>query len=72
MQNLSNRVFIRPSEIQEIYGISKSTAYRQMAKNKFPQLISLSTRCVGWRKEDLDNHFNSIGNNATNDDNFNL
>jgi|GEM_PF-2660131 len=71
MKNLSNREFIRPSEIQEVYGISKSTAYRQMKKNEFPLAIKLSVRCVGWKKVDLDNHFESIGRNSSNDEVYN-
>lgn len=56
----TNKAVIRPFEIQEFYGISKSTAYRLMEKGMFPELISLSPRCKGWRKADLDSHFNLI------------
>lgn len=56
-KNLSQRVFIRPAEIQQLYGISRSTAYRLMACGEFPSLISLSARCKGWHKSELDAHF---------------
>lgn len=59
MSNIQ-KVFIRPSEIQSIYGISKSTAYRMMNKGIFPELVTLSTRCKGWRKADLDAHFKLV------------
>jgi len=66
MQNLKNRLFIRPSEIQSVYGISRSTAYRLMALNQFPQLITLSPRCVGWSVSELDAYFGLIPKNAAN------
>jgi len=56
-KDFSQRVLIRPKELQDIYGISISTAYRMMSKNEFPQLISLSPRCKGWSKVALDAHF---------------
>jgi predicted DNA-binding transcriptional regulator AlpA len=52
------KIFVRPSELQLIYGISRSTAYRLMKKDMFPQLLSLTANCRGWRKTDLDAHFN--------------
>lgn len=58
--NKYQKVFIRPSEIQSIYGISKSTAYRMMSKGIFPELVALSPRCKGWRKADLDAHFKLV------------
>ena len=60
MKNLSNRRIIRPSEIQGIYGISRSTVYRQIQQNKFPARVQLSPNCVGWNKEDLDKHFGLV------------
>ncbi len=56
-KDFSYRIFIRPSEIQALYGISRSTVYRLMSKNKFPKLVSLSDRCKGWPKALLDEHF---------------
>lgn len=55
------RLFIRPKEVQSVYGISKSTAYRLMSKGIFPQLVTLSPRCKGWRKSDLDSYFKLCG-----------
>jgi predicted DNA-binding transcriptional regulator AlpA len=56
-KDLSNRNFIRPSEIQAVYGVSRASAYRWMAEGKFPKLVSLSERCKGWKKSELDKHF---------------
>ena len=55
--DLNNRNFIRPSEIQEVYGISRSTAYRLMKMGTFPQLTALSLRRKGWKRSELDSHF---------------
>ncbi len=60
MSSIENKIFIRPSEIQAIYGISRSTAYRLMSNDKFPKLICLTEKCRGWRKQDLDIHFNVV------------
>jgi len=57
LKNLSQREIIRPSEIQGLYGISRSTAYRLMKVGKLPKLISLSPGCKGWHKRELDTHF---------------
>jgi len=59
-KSLAQRIIIRPSELQALYGISRSTAYRLMNLGQFPPLMHLSPRCRGWYKSILDDHFNSI------------
>jgi len=59
-KQLSERLFIRPSEIQDLYGISRSTAYRLMKLGKFPALVNLSPRCKGWNRSTLEQHFKNI------------
>ena len=54
---LSQRTLIRPSEIQSVYGVSRSSAYLWMNQGNFPELVHLSPRCRAWRKADLDAHF---------------
>jgi predicted DNA-binding transcriptional regulator AlpA len=54
---LGQRTLIRPSEIQSVYGVSRSSAYLWMGQGKFPKLVHLSPRCRAWRKADLDAHF---------------
>jgi len=56
--DLSQRLFIRPSEIPKLYGISRSTVYRLINKQEFPKPTKLSARCVGWPKTTLDEYFN--------------
>ena len=56
-RTLDQRTLIRPSEIQSVYGVSRSSAYLWMGQGKFPKLVHLSPRCRAWRKADLDAHF---------------
>jgi len=58
--SLDDRKIIRPSEVHEYVGISKSTAYRRMADGTFPSLLRLSTRCVGWRKSEIDEYLSNL------------
>ena len=54
------KVIVRPMELERMYGVSKGTAYRLMGENKFPQVIKLTERSVGWKKTVLDQHFGLI------------
>ena len=62
-RTLDQRALIRPSEIQSVYGVSRSSAYLWMGQGKFPKLVHLSPRCRAWRKADLDAHFGLTGDN---------
>ena len=62
-RTLDQRTLIRPSEIQSVYGVSRSSAYLWMGQGKFPELVHLSPRCRAWRKADLDAHFGLTGDN---------
>jgi len=62
-RTLDQRTLIRPSEIQSVYGVSRSSAYLWMGQGKFPKLVHLSPRCRAWRKADLDAHFGLTGDN---------
>ena len=62
-RTLDQRTLIRPSEIQSVYGVSRSSAYLWMSQGNFPELVHLSPRCRAWRKADLDAHFGLTGDN---------
>jgi len=49
-----NPNIIRPSGIKDAAGISKSTAYRLMEQGKFPKVIKLTDKAVGWRASDIE------------------
>jgi len=56
-KDLSQRVFIRPGDIQAVFGISRSTAYRLIKEGDFPQTVKISQRCTGWHIETLKKYF---------------
>ncbi len=60
IMSFSSKMIIRPKEISEYAGISRSTAYRLMAVGEFPKLVKLSTRCVGWRTSDIDDFLEGL------------
>ena len=41
-------------------GLGRSTIYRLIASNRFPQPVKLTTRAVGWRKADVDRWSESL------------
>lgn len=46
---------LRPQKLAEYIGTSLRTVYRLDEKDPtFPSKIVLTTRCVGWRKADVD------------------
>ncbi|MXX35305.1 MAG: AlpA family phage regulatory protein [Gemmatimonadetes bacterium] len=40
-------------EVEDETGLNRSTIYRQMKAGKFPKPDRLTTRRVGWRREDI-------------------
>ena len=44
---------IRLPEVLKLYPVSRSTWLAGVKAHKFPAKISLSRRCVGWRKKDI-------------------
>ncbi len=45
--------FIRPSEIQSITGLSKTTVWRLEGKKAFPRRHQISPGAVGWRLSEV-------------------
>jgi prophage regulatory protein len=39
---------LRSPAVQSLTGLSRSTLYRIIAKNEFPQPLTLGVRAVGW------------------------
>lgn len=47
--------FMRPIAAAKYLGISRTTLYQlSELDTDFPRKIKLSSRCVGWRRTDLD------------------
>lgn len=54
--------YYRLSEIKENYKMSKSTIYRLIKKNSFPEPTRLSKRMVRWPKSKLEKWETERGN----------
>ena len=48
-----SHIILRLPSVIERTGLSRSTIYLMMSKNKFPLPISLGDRAVGWLEEDI-------------------
>lgn len=44
---------LRLKEVIERTGLSRSTLYELMAKDKFPKQILITERCVGWVEDEV-------------------
>jgi prophage regulatory protein len=47
-------MFLRIGVVMRITGLGRSTIYRMMAEDEFPQPVRLTRRLVAWRRADLD------------------
>ena len=54
MSNSIHKYFLRLKEIVMLSGLSRSTIFRLIKQNKFPNSVKLSGRAVGWKKSDFD------------------
>jgi prophage regulatory protein len=47
-------MFLRISLVMRLTGLGRSTIYRLMAEDEFPQPVRLTRRLIAWRRTDLD------------------
>lgn len=47
-------VFVRMHKLRQMTGLGRTTIYRLMAQNLFPNSVQLGPRAVGWRLSDID------------------
>ncbi|MEL7802756.1 AlpA family transcriptional regulator [Sulfitobacter pontiacus] len=45
---------LRCQDVQEVTGLSRSTIYRMMNRDDFPQATKLGIRAIGWRQSAVD------------------
>ena len=45
------------SDLTSIYSMSRSSIYRAMAEDKFPTPIKLTSRSIGWWREQVEHWF---------------
>lgn len=55
---MSKRIYRLKALVSEL-GLSKTTIYALIKEGQFPKPVSLTTRSVGWRAEDIEEWLNS-------------
>lgn len=53
-QELSEKQVLRSFDVQKLTGLSRTTLWRLSRLGDFPTPIKLSTRCVGWRRTEIE------------------
>ena len=51
---------LRRKDIENKFGLSRSTIYAMMANGRFPKPVKLGHRAVGWRSDDLQSWFENM------------
>ena len=51
---------LRRKDIENQFGLSRSTIYAMMANGRFPKPVKLGHRAVGWRSDDLQSWFENM------------
>ena len=51
---------LRRKDIENRFGLSRSTIYAMMADGRFPKSVKLGHRAVGWRSDDLQTWFENM------------
>ena len=51
---------LRRKDIENQFGLSRSTIYEMMANGRFPKPVKLGHRAVGWRSDDLQSWFENM------------
>lgn len=64
---MTNKI-LRRAEVLSRTGLSVSTLYYFMEKNRFPKRIKLGVRAVGWLEKDIDDWINSRCSNSAETD----
>ncbi len=44
---------LRIKQVQERTGLSRSTIYELIGKEKFPRQVLITERCVGWVEDEI-------------------
>jgi prophage regulatory protein len=47
-------MFLRIGVVMRLTGLGRSTIYRMMAEDSFPQPVRLTRRLIAWRRADLE------------------
>jgi len=60
------RQILRPKQVVEEYGLSRTTLWRLEKKEGFPRKIKISSRATGYLRSDLDAWLQSLKDQAAN------
>jgi prophage regulatory protein len=52
------KLILRPEELAQELGISKTTLWRLSRDKKIPQPVQISDRAIGWRRADIEKWLN--------------
>ena len=61
-------VFMRPAQVAEALGVSKSTVYKQAADGLLPKFIRIGRRATAWPALELSQIFEARASGASNDE----
>lgn len=48
-------------QVKELTGLSRTTVWRYEQQDKFPQHVTLSSRCIRWRESEVKNWIAALG-----------
>lgn len=54
MSNPSPNSFVRLPQVLKETGLSRATLYRKVRDGTFPRQVRIATRCVGWRRNAIE------------------
>tara|TARA_B100001115_G_C15503433_1_gene238359 strand:+ start:302 stop:499 length:198 start_codon:yes stop_codon:yes gene_type:complete len=60
MEKNFSKKFLRLKEVIKLTSLSKSTIYRQIAKNNFPRQIFIGSKIVVWLENDIEIWMNNL------------
>ena len=49
-----NQEYLRPKEVCKLLSVSKSTFYKLVKRKDFPKKTVVNSRCIFWKKEDIE------------------
>ncbi|MBW2186923.1 MAG: AlpA family phage regulatory protein [Deltaproteobacteria bacterium] len=64
MKSTKKDSLLRMKQVLEIVPLGKSTVWKMVAENKFPQPVKLSERCTAWRESDIQRWMDELTTSA--------
>ena len=67
MEHFPETGFVRLPQVLSVIPLGKSCWWEGVKSGRFPKPIKLSTRCVGWKAEDIHALIKQLSEQALND-----